>query len=96
MTAGAQMLYLFFLGIPMMAVAALLVFAKEPLYEWYRYAAPLWGQSPLEDQKLGALIMWVPGSLYFWAGMSVVYFRWSAREHSSEDPLEIPAVPQRS
>jgi putative membrane protein len=42
---GAQMLYLFLLGTPMMAVAALIVFSPQPLYEWYAFSPPLWGQT---------------------------------------------------
>lgn len=96
LTPGAKMLYLFFLGTPMMAVAALIVFAQQPLYEWYAYAPPLWGQTPLEDQRLGGLIMWVPGSMFYWAIMSVVYFRWSHREQRTDQmqPFDIPRVPQ--
>jgi putative membrane protein len=92
---GPQMLYLFFLGTPMMAVAAMVVFAPQPLYEWYRFAPPLWGQTPLEDQKLGGLIMWVPGGLFFWGVMSVIWFKWSSKEQRTVDPLEIPGVAQR-
>lgn len=93
---GAQMLYLFLLGTPMMAVAAMLVFAPQPVYEWYAFSPPLWGQSALEDQRLGALIMWVPGSMFYWGVMSVVYFMWSAKETQQPEPFEIPAVPHRS
>ena len=93
---GLQMLYLFLLGIPMMAVAAPIVFAQEPLYEWYRFAPPLWGQTPLEDQRLGGLIMWVPGGLFYWGVMTVVYFVWSHREHRTDDPFAIPGVPNHS
>ena len=83
-----QLLYLFLLSIPMMGVAALMVFAPRPLYEWYAFAPRLWGLSPLEDQKMGALIMWVPGSLYWWAVMSVVWVRWVGREARAEtDPM---------
>ncbi|MGH2398607.1 MAG: cytochrome c oxidase assembly protein, partial [bacterium] len=87
LTAPAQMLYLFLLGTPMMAVAALITFAGEPLYEWYALAPRLWGMSALEDQRLGGLIMWVPGGLFWWGIMSVVFFRWADRESRSEDPL---------
>lgn len=94
---GLQMLYLFLLGIPMMAVAAPIVFAGEPLYEWYRFAPPLWGLTPLEDQRLGGLIMWVPGGLFYWGVMTVVYFQWSSREHrTDDDPFAIPGVPNPS
>jgi putative membrane protein len=39
--------------------------APSPLYAWYRDRTGLWGVSPLEDQQLAGLLMWVP--------MGVVY-----------------------
>ena len=91
LSPGAQMLYLFLLGLPMMAVAALLTFAVRPVYEWYALAPRFMGLSALDDQKLGALIMWVPGGLFYWVVMSVVFFRWSARESRPEgSPVVLP------
>jgi putative membrane protein len=88
----AQLLYLFLLGTPMMAVAAMITFAGQPLYEWYALAPRFMGMSAVEDQRLGGLIMWVPGGLFYWVVMSVVFFRWSARESRPEsDPFELPA-----
>ena len=83
----AQMLYLFLLGTPMMAVAAMITFAHRPLYDWYALAPRFMEMSALEDQRLGGLIMWVPGGLFYWGIMSVVFFRWAARETRSDDRL---------
>ena len=87
LSAPAQMLYLFLIGTPMMGVAAIVTFAQTPLYEWYALAPRLWGFSAVDDQRLGGLIMWIPGGLFWWIVMSVVFMRWSARESRSEDPL---------
>jgi putative membrane protein len=87
---GAQLLYLFLLGVPMMAVAAMITFASEPLYVWYALAPRMFGLSAVEDQRLGGLIMWIPGGMFYWLVMSVVFFRWSARESHGTDPIELP------
>lgn len=87
-----QMLYLFALGVPMMAVAAILTFASQPLYSWYAFAPRFLGMSAVEDQRLGGLLMWVPGGLFFWGIMSVVFFRWAHRETRSDDPYARGAV----
>lgn len=76
----AQILYLVSIGTPMIAVAAMVTLATEPLYEWYRFAPRFMGVSALEDQRLGGLLMWVPGGLFWWGIASIVYFRWSSRE----------------
>jgi len=77
---GGQLIYLFLLGIPMMFVAALITLADVVLYPWYAPAPRVLGFTPLDDQKLGGLMMWVPGGLFYWGVMTVVFFRWVARE----------------
>jgi putative membrane protein len=77
---GAQVLYLFLLGIPMMGLAALITLADSVLYPWYAAAPRLWGLSPRMDEQLGGLIMWVPGTMILWVGMTVAFFKWSAEK----------------
>ena len=72
----AQMLYLFLLTIPMSLVAVCIVYARAVLYPAYAAAPRIWGITPLQDQMIGALIMWIPGGLFFFAIISVVFFRW--------------------
>ena len=38
------------------------------------------GLSPLDDQKIGGLLMWVAGNLWIWGAMSVLFFRWARQE----------------
>lgn len=82
--APLQMLYLFVLGIPMMVVAALITFSGDPLYTWYVEAPRIFALSALDDQRLGGAIMWVPGALVIWIGITAVYFRWTQREEREE------------
>ena len=58
------------------ALGALLTFAPTV---WYAIAqTPPFGLTPLEDQQLGGLVMWVPGGLgYMIAGLAIVA-RWLA------------------
>ncbi len=53
-------------AIQMALLGALLTFAPRPLYPVHApgITAP-WGFTPLEDQQLGGLLMWVPGGLIF-------------------------------
>jgi putative membrane protein len=76
---GSRMLYLFLISIPMQLVAAIITFAPV-LYQWYAAAPRTWGLSPLDDQKLGALLMWIPGNLYLFGAIAVVFFVWARRE----------------
>jgi putative membrane protein len=74
---GLGMLYLFLVGIPMQLVAALITFADSALYPWYASAPRMWGLTPVDDQKLGGLLMWVPGNLYLFGAIGVLFFRWA-------------------
>ncbi len=77
---GLAMLYLFLVGIPMQMVAALITFADSVLYPWYVPAPRMWGLSPLDDQQLGGLLMWIPGNLWMFAAIGVLFFRWAREE----------------
>jgi putative membrane protein len=80
-----QMVYLFVLGIPMMISAALITFSETELYRWYVEAPRLFPISPLDDQRLGGVIMWVPGGLMLWVAITVVYFRWTVPEVTADE-----------
>lgn len=82
--APLQMVYLFVLGIPMMVVAALITFSSQELYTWYVEAPRIFPLSALDDQRLGGVIMWVPGGLTIWIAITAVYFRWTHREGQEE------------
>ena len=74
------MLYLFLVQLPMQLLGAIITFADNHLYAWYAAAPRTWGLSPLDDQKVGGLLMWIPGNLWIWGAMSVLFFRWAGQE----------------
>ena len=82
----AQMLYLFLMSIPMSLIAICIGYADHVLYPAYSSAPRIWGITPLQDQLIGALIMWVPGGLFFFVIISVVFFRW--QQAGGEDSRE--------
>jgi putative membrane protein len=73
---GAAVLYLFTTTIHTSVLGALITFAHEPWYHSYLLTAPHWGFAPLEDQQLGGLIMWVPGSLAYVGFGLYLFARW--------------------
>ncbi|HWI84008.1 cytochrome c oxidase assembly protein [Ramlibacter sp.] len=55
------------------ALGALLTFAPGAWYPSYGATSHAFGLTPLEDQQLGGLVMWVPGGLaYLAAGLALV------------------------
>jgi putative membrane protein len=66
------------------ALGALLALAPRAYYAETLQPA-LFGLTPLEDQQLGGLVMWVPASLaYVGAGLAIVH-AWLARPRSQAD-----------
>jgi putative membrane protein len=84
---AAQLLYLFVFGMPMTVVAAFLTGAEEPLYPWYASAPRLFGLTPLADQQLGGVLMWVPAGIVPLVAFTVVFFRWAAAEPDEPEPI---------
>jgi putative membrane protein len=76
----AQMLYCFALSIPMSLVSVYIAYADALLYTGYAAAPRIWGITPMEDQLIGGLVMWIPGGLFFFGVMSVVYWKWQAHD----------------
>ena len=60
--------------------ASFLTFAQYPVYSLYELAPPLWGLTPVEDQRIAALIMKVLGGLIIIGIGGVLFFRWSRVE----------------
>jgi putative membrane protein len=85
-----QLLYLFLLGLPMSLAGALITLSTQVLYPFYLTAPRVWGLSPIADQQLGGLLMWVVGTLALWAAATVVWFRWSAREEHGDVERAVP------
>ncbi|HJQ09983.1 MAG TPA: cytochrome c oxidase assembly protein [Gemmatimonadaceae bacterium] len=73
---GAAVFYLFGTALQTGALGALLTFASDLWYPAYATTTRPWGLSPLDDQQLGGLIMWIPGSIpYVIAGL-YMFARW--------------------
>jgi putative membrane protein len=77
---AAQLLYLFVFGMPMTVVAAMITGAEHVLYPFYEAAPRVFDLTPLADQRLGGVIMWVPSGLIPLVAFTVVFFRWAAAE----------------
>jgi putative membrane protein len=76
---GAAVIYLFATATHTGFLGVLLAVSKRPWYPIQTEFAAEWGLTPLEDQQLAGLVMWVPaGLIYAGAAMALVGF-WIAR-----------------
>jgi putative membrane protein len=69
---GAAVLYVFVTSLHSGLLGALLTFAPHLWYPIYEARTSRWGLSPLEDQQLAGLIMWIPaGVLFIFLGLGL-------------------------
>lgn len=69
---GAGVLYMFTTMLHSGLLGALITFAGTTWYPAYNHLTASWGLTPLEDQQLGGLIMWIPaGLVYIVAGLAL-------------------------
>ncbi len=73
---GAGILYLFAMGLQGSALGALLTFATVPWYPSHRPWTTAFGLTPLEDQQLAGLLMWIPAGLVYLAAAAVLFLQW--------------------
>jgi len=92
----AQMLYCFLMVIPMSIISIYIAMADTLLYPAYATAPRIMGITPMEDQQYGGLIMWIPGGVFFYAVMTVVFFKWASRGEDTEESAQVGWVPKAS
>ena len=62
---GVATLYLFAAGLQCTLLGALIAFSRHPWYFAHYATTTPWGLTPLEDQQLAGLIMWIPAGLVY-------------------------------
>jgi putative membrane protein len=81
----AQLIYLFGHTLPTGLLGAIFSFAEAPLYPRYADAPRVWASfSPLADQQLGGLIMWVIGGTFFLGAFALVFLRWALASEAKD------------
>jgi putative membrane protein len=67
MSIGGKVAYLFAATLQGTILGAIITFARHPWYWSYFGTTKAWGLTPLEDQQLAGLIMWIPAGLIYLA-----------------------------
>jgi putative membrane protein len=75
-----QMLYLFLQSLAPTIPASFLTFGHTLLYPVYGTFPRIWGISALTDQLIAGLEMKLLGGAILWGFLTVIFFRWHARE----------------
>jgi putative membrane protein len=62
---GVATLYLFAAGMQCTLLGALITMSRHPWYFGHYATTAAWGLTPLEDQQLAGLVMWIPAGLVY-------------------------------
>jgi putative membrane protein len=92
---GAAVFYLFVTSLHTGFLGILLAFFRRPIYPTQTSGAAEWGLTPLEDQQLAGLFMWIPAGIVY-AGVALILAGlWIARSGSSRSRGEHHAYAAR-
>ncbi len=90
-----QMVYVFAQTFSGFVVGAFLTNAPRPLYEFYVQAPRVFAITPLDDQRIGGLLMWIGGGVFYLLVFTAIFFVWAHREGVADDvappPPRVPA-----
>jgi len=91
---GARIAYLMPMIIARIVTGAAITFAGQPLYPTYLEVEAVIGLDPLGDQQLGALLMWIPGTMMHLIAIAIIFGVWSEKSRPGAPPA--PAAPDQS
>lgn len=94
---GLRVLYLGLIVLPNTLLGAGITFQEAPIYSAYQELPRPWeGFSHLSDQRLGGLILWVPGDMMSILSAGIVMFVWYQREMEANPnpPMPVPVTPE--
>jgi putative membrane protein len=76
--AGFSVVLLFTTAVHTSVLGALMTFSRTPWYPPYATGAAAWGLTPMGDQQLAGLIMWIPLSIVYLVAALAILRRWLA------------------
>ncbi len=80
LAGGVRIAYVIAAIPPAMLLGIALAFSTQPAYTYYLTVPRPWGLSVLQDQMLGGVLMWVPGSMMYIIAVLILTARWLDRE----------------
>ncbi len=99
---GARIFYVIAAIPPTMLLGIAIAFSREPVYTYYLSVPRPWGISALQDQTIGGIIMWIPGSMMYIIATLILTAIWLKHEErkpalpmshwSTEEKMAAPGV----
>jgi putative membrane protein len=73
---GLSIIALFTTAVHTAVLGALMTFARTPWYPDYGSGGAVWHMTPVEDQQLAGLVMWIPASVAYLFAALIIMRRW--------------------
>jgi cytochrome c oxidase assembly factor CtaG len=99
---GGRVAYVLSVVPPNMFAGITIAFSGQPIYDYYVAVPRLFGLTVMQDQMLGGVIMWIPGSMMYIVAALILIARWVQAEEqkpplpetewASEDAMVAPGV----
>jgi len=83
-----KVLYIFAISLPCTALAALITLSPAVLYPFYGSEPLMYGLTPLADQQLGGLLMWLPADMILMGAAVLTLIRWFDESSGQRVPVE--------
>jgi len=93
---GLAVAYTIAAGVQGMILGSLMLFSGAPWYPAYAKGARAFGLTPLQDQQLAGLVMWIPPGLVYLVAAALLflsYLRAVERETLRNEQRELAAAP---
>ena len=93
---GLRILYLGLIVLPNTLLGAAITFQEGIIYAAYQELPRPWeGMTHITDQRLGGLMLWVPGDMMCVISAGIVMMMWYSREmaENPNPPMPVPAEP---
>ena len=75
LTGGLRLGYLFLATLQNTILGAFITLSTSPWYSSYMVSSEIFtALTPLQDQRIGGLIMWIPGAMMYFLALSIAFF----------------------
>ncbi len=88
MDYGLGVVYLFTTTVHTGVLGIWMTFSPEPWYAEYLGRTEVWGFTPLEDQQMAGLVMWMPGGKMYAMVAAVIFWRWLQQLETGTDRVQ--------
>ena len=75
-----RIIYLILVVTPTAVLAAIITLSNSVIYTPYLDTPHHFTLTPAEDQRIGGLLMWIPGNIVYLATLTTLFLRWFSRE----------------